>query len=483
MNLGIVVYFLGCILTIEGILMIFPCVIACIYRETSGFWFLGIGCICGLIGWLMAHRRPQNSVVYAKEGFVAVSLSWIVLSLFGALPFWLSREISRFEDALFEVISGFTTTGSSILNDVEALSHCMLAWRSFTHWIGGMGVLVFLLAILPMGAGYNIHIMRAESPGPVVSKLVPRVKTSASILYMIYTGMTVAQILLLLAGGMHWFDAICISFGSAGTGGFGVLNDSCGSYTVYQQVVTTIFMILFGVNFNFYYLLLIRKPKDAFKSEEVRAYLAIIFASALLITWNIRGDFSSLLTAFQQSMFQVASIITTTGFSSLDFDLWPSFSKWILVMLMFIGACAGSTGGGLKVSRVVMAVKTGAREIQSLIHPRSIKVLKFEGKPMESSLIRSLGVYFAIYFVTLFVSILVLSLENYDLETNFTAVAATRNNIGPGLSKVGATCNFSFFNPLSKVVLMFDMLAGRLELFPMLVLFSPQTWTQALKKG
>ncbi|MCD8122299.1 MAG: TrkH family potassium uptake protein [Clostridiales bacterium] len=481
MNFGIIIYFLGCILAIEGALMVLPCIIALIYQETSGFWFLGIGCLCGVLGWLMAHKKPKNSVVYAKEGFVAVSLSWIVLSFFGALPFWLSREIPRFEDALFEVISGFTTTGSSILSDVEALSHTMLAWRSFTHWIGGMGVLVFLLAILPMGAGYNIHIMRAESPGPVVGKLVPRVKTSAAILYLIYFSMTVTEIILLLASGMHWFDAICLSFGSAGTGGFGILNDSCASYTVLQQVIITIFIIMFGVNFNFYYLLLIRKPKDALKSEEVRAYFGIILVSALLITWNIRDYFPSILTAFQQTMFQVGSIITTTGYSTLDFDLWPSFSKWIMVLLMFIGACAGSTGGGLKVSRVMMVVKTGAREIQSLIHPRSVKVLKFEGKPMDSSLIRSLGIYLAMYFVTLFVSVLIISLENYDLETNFTAVVATINNIGPGLSKVGASCNFGFFNPLSKVVIMFDMLAGRLELFPMLVLFSPQTWTQAWK--
>lgn len=476
MNIGIILYFLGWVLGVEGVLMLLPCAIALIFHETAGWYFVGIGLLCGVIGWTLGHKRPTNTVFYAKEGFVSVALSWIVLSLFGAMPFYLSREIPRFEDALFEVISGFTTTGTSILPDVEALSHCMLVWRSFTHWIGGMGVLVFLLAILPMASGYNMHIMRAESPGPSVGKLVPRVKTTAKILYLIYFAMTVIQMVLLFFSGMPWFDTLCISLGTAGTGGFGILNSSCGSYTIFQQAVITVFMILFGVNFNFYYLMLIKKPKEALQSEEVRYYFGIILVSALLIAWNIRGQFANIFLAFHHALFQVGSVITTTGFSTVDFDLWPSFAKWILVTLMFMGACAGSTGGGLKVSRVVIAFKTASREIQSLIHPRSIKVLKFEGKTVDQSIIKSLGAYLAGYFVVFFVSVLIVSLDNMDLETNFTAIAATFNNIGPGLAKAGPTCNFAFFSPLSKFVMMFDMLAGRLELFPMLVLFSPRTW-------
>lgn len=476
MNIGIVIYFLGWVLGIESILMLFPCVIAVIYQEFSGIYFFIIALIGGVLGWLMAHKKPKSTVFYAKEGFVAVALSWIVLSIFGALPFFISGEIPVFENALFEVISGFTTTGASILNDVEALSHCMLMWRSFTHWIGGMGVLVFILAVLPLAGGYNIHIMRAESPGPSVGKLVPRVKTTAKILYMIYLFMTVLEIVILLASGMPWFHSIAMSLGTAGTGGFGLLADSCGSYTVFQQAVLTVFMILFGVNFNAYYLLLIRKPKDAFRSEEVRGYFAIILASILLITWNIRGEFANILLAFHHSAFQVASIITTTGFSSVDFDLWPNFSKTILVCLMFIGACAGSTGGGIKVSRIAISFKTVKKELSSLIHPRSIKVLKYEGKAIEHTVLRSINTYLIAYAMIYAVSTLLISLDNYDFTTNFTAVAATLNNIGPGLNQVGPTCSFDLYSPFSKYVLMFDMLAGRLELFPMLVLFSPRTW-------
>lgn len=476
MNIKIVLYFLGWVLNIEAIFMLLPCAIALVYGETGGFYFLGIGIVCGILGWLCSHKKPSNSIFYAREGFVSVALSWIVLSFFGALPFYLSGEIPLFEDALFEVISGFTTTGASILTDVEALSKCMLMWRSFTHWIGGMGVLVFILAVLPLAGGYNIHIMRAESPGPSVGKLVPKVKTTAKILYVIYFSMTVLQILILLLSGMHWFDALATGFGTAGTGGFGVLNDSLGSYTTFQQAVTTVFMILFGVNFNIYYLFLIRKPRDAFHSEEVRTYLGVILASILLIAWNTRGMFGSLLETLHHVAFQVASIITTTGFSTVDFDLWPSFSKTILVCLMFIGACAGSTGGGIKVSRIAIAIKTVRKELSFLIHPRSVKVLKFEGKTIEHTVLRSINTYLIAYLLIFVTSILLVSLNNFDPTTNFTAVAATLNNIGPGLNEVGPTCNFSIFDPGTKLVLMFDMLAGRLELFPMLLLFSPRTW-------
>lgn len=476
MNIRIVLYFLGWVLNIEAIFMLLPCAVALVYGEGNGFYFLAIGLVCGVLGWLCSHKKPANTIFYAREGFVSVAMSWIVLSFFGALPFYLSGEIPLFEDALFEVISGFTTTGASVLADVEALSKCMLMWRSFTHWIGGMGVLVFILAVLPLAGGYNIHIMRAESPGPSVGKLVPKVKATAKILYLIYFAMTVVQILLLLFGGMHWFDALAIGFGTAGTGGFGVLNDSLGSYTTYQQAVTTIFMILFGVNFNIYYLFLIRKPKDAFRSEEVRAYLGIILVSILLIAWNTRGLYSGILQALHHGAFQVASIITTTGYSTVDFDLWPSFSKTILVCLMFVGACAGSTGGGIKVSRIAIAVKTVRKELSFLIHPRSVKVLKFEGKTIEHTVLRSINTYLIAYLLIFVVSVVLLSLDNFDLTTNFTAVAATLNNIGPGLGEVGPTCNFSIFGPWTKFVLMFDMLAGRLELFPMLLLFSPRTW-------
>ena len=476
MNISMILYFLGWVLKIEGILMILPCAIALIYQELNGLYFLGIGLFCVISGWLMSRKKPSNTVFYAKEGFVSVALSWIVLSVFGALPFYFSGEIPLFEDALFEVISGFTTTGASVLSDVEALSRCMLMWRSFTHWIGGMGVLVFILAVLPLAGGYNMHIMRAESPGPSVGKLVPRVKLTAKILYVIYFSMTVLQILILLASGMPWFDSLAMSFGTAGTGGFGILNSSCGSYTTLQQAVFTIFMILFGINFNVYYLFLIKKPKDALHCEEMRGYLAIIAASILLIAWNIREYYPTIFQAIHHSAFQVASIITTTGYSTADFDLWPSFSKTILVILMFVGACAGSTGGGIKVSRIAIAFKTVKKEMSSLIHPRSIKILKYEGKPIEHTVLRSINTYLITYMLIFAGSILLISLNEFDPTTNFTAVAATLNNIGPGLEKVGPTCNFGIFSTFSKYVLMFDMLAGRLELFPMLLLFSPRTW-------
>ena len=476
MNIRIILYFLGWVLKIEALFMILPYIIAAIYQEKSGIYFLIVGLVSGVLGWLISHKPPQNRAFYAREGFVSVALSWIVLSFFGALPFYLSGEIPLFEDALFEIISGFTTTGTSILPDVEALSRCMIMWRSFTHWIGGMGVLVFILAILPMVGGCNMYIMKAESPGPSVGKLVPKVKTTAKILYLIYFAMTLVQIVILLGSGMHWFDAVAMSFGTAGTGGFGILNDSAASYTTFQQGVITVFMILFGVNFNVYYLFLIKKPKEALLSEEARYYLLIILAAIVLITWNIRGSFSSLFQAIHHSAFQVASIITTTGYATLDFDLWPSFSKTILVILMFIGACAGSTGGGMKVSRIVIGMKTVKKELSTLIHPRSVKILRFEGKAIEHTVLRSVNTYFIAYMVIFVVSLLIVSIENYDLVTNFTAVTTALNNIGPGLGKAGPTCNFSFFSPLTKVVLMFDMLAGRLELFPMLLLFSPRTW-------
>lgn len=478
MNYKIIRYFLGWVLKIEAAIMLFPCLIAVIYQEAEGIVILGVAAASALIGWFLSWRKPENTVFYAKEGFVSVALSWIVLSLVGAMPFCLSGEIPRFEDAMFEIISGFTTTGASILTNVEALPKCLLMWRSLTHWIGGMGVLVFLLTVLPLASGYNIHIMRAESPGPSVGKLVPRVKTTAKILYCIYLAMTLVQIVLLLAGGMHWFDSLAITFGSAGTGGFGIKNDSMGSYTVYQQAVTTIFMILFGINFNVYYLFLIRRPKEAFRCEEARAYLGIILASTLLITWNVRGYFGTLWEAFHHSAFQVGSIITTTGYSTVDFDQWPTFSKMIICGLMFVGACAGSTGGGLKVSRAVIAGKTVIKEMASLVHSRSVKVLRFEGKTIEHNVLRSINTYIVIYAVVLGLSTLLVSLDNKDMVTTFTAVLSAFNNIGPGLGEAGPAGSFQGFSACSKYVMMFDMLAGRLEIFPMMILFSPKTWSR-----
>ena len=477
MNKKIIIYLLGWILNIEALFMLLPFVVALIYKEFNGVWFLIISLVCGGIGFLFTRKKPENLVFFAKEGFVSVALSWILLSFFGALPFYFSREIVLFEDALFEVISGFTTTGGSILSDVESLSKCMLFWRSFTHWLGGMGVLVFILSILPLAGGYNMYIMKAESPGPSVGKLVPRVRSTAKILYSIYLFMTVLEVMLLLIGGMPLFDSLTTSFGTAGTGGFGIKNNSLAFYdSYYLQGIVTLFMILFGVNFNVYYLLLIRRPKEAFFSEEARTYLGIIAISILLITINIHKGFENIFMALHHAAFQVASIITTTGFSTVDFDLWPQFSKMILIVLMFIGACAGSTGGGIKVSRVLILVKAVKKELDSLIHPRSIKVLQLEGKPIEHKVMRSINTFLGAYILIFIGSLILISLDNFNFTTNFTAIAATINNIGPGLEGAGPTQNFSQFSTLSKYVMMFDMLAGRLEIFPMLLLFSPSTW-------
>jgi len=478
MNIKIIFYFLGWVLNIEALLMLLPCMISLIYRDGQLGVFLSVMALCLAIGWMTTHKKQENTVFYAKEGFVAVALIWIVLSFFGALPFWISGEIPSLTDALFETISGFTTTGASILNNVEGLSPSITMWRSFTHWVGGMGVLVFILAVLPLaGGGYAMHIMRAESPGPSVGKLAPKVKTTAKILYVIYLSITLIQVLLLVLGGMPLFDSLATSFGTAGTGGFGIKNNSMAYYdSYYLQGVVTVFMILFGVNFNVYYLLRVRRFKEAFSCEEARAYLGIILASVIFITINIHGAFENVFQAFHHAAFQVASIITTTGFSTVDFDTWPQFSKTILIALMFIGACAGSTGGGMKVSRIMIWLKSVKSELSALIHPRSVKVLKLEGKALDSGIMRSVNNYFIAYFLIFAFSVLIVSLDNFDFTTTFTAVAATFNNIGPGLGGVGPMCNFSQLSALSKYVLMFDMLAGRLEIFPMLILFSPSTW-------
>ena len=482
MNTSIIRYVLGQVLKIEGLFMLLPCLVALIYGEFSGFAFLGTALASILIGYLMTFRKPRSHVFYLKEGCITTALSWILLSIFGALPLWISGEIPSYTDALFETISGFTTTGASILSDVEALSRCMLFWRSFTHWIGGMGVLVFLLAIVPLSGGSNINLMRAESPGPSVGKLVPKMRASARILYAIYLFLTVLQIVLLLFGKMPLFEAICASLGTAGTGGFGFLNDGMASYSPYIQWVITIFMILFGVNFNAYYFILFKQFGKAFKMEEVRYYFLIILAAIGVIFVDIADLFSSAFEALTHAAFQVGSIITTTGYSTTDFNLWPETSKTILLCLMFIGACAGSTGGGMKVSRFVVLAKTIRKEFHSYIHPRSVKKIQMDEKPIEHEVIRSINVYCVTFFFLFCLSLLLISLEGYDFLTNFSAVTATINNIGPGLNLVGPAANFGFFSDLSKYVLMFDMLAGRLELFPLLILFHPSVWKDMLSR-
>lgn len=476
MNTSVIRYILGNVLKLEGFLLLLPCIVAGAYQEKNGIYFLIVALISIAIGFIFSARKPKDFTMYLKEGCVATSLSWIILSIFGSLPFYLSGEIPSFTDALFETISGFTTTGASILPEVESLSYCMNFWRCFTHWIGGMGVLVFLLAIIPLSGGSNINLMRAESPGPSVGKLVPKLRHTARLLYIIYFGLTLLEMILLLFGKMSLFDSICTALGTAGTGGFGIKNDSMGSYSVYLQWVVTIFMILFGVNFNAYYLLFFGHIKDAFKVEEVKHYFGIILAAIVVISINIAHMCTNVFDAITKAAFQVGSIITTTGFSTTDFDKWPEFSKGVLVLLMFIGACAGSTGGGIKVSRVVIAVKTIGKELNGYIHPKSVKKISFEHKPVDHDVIRSINVYFMAYIAIFVVSMMFITIENYDFTTSFTAVAATFNNIGPGLSLVGPTHNFGFFNDFSKYILMFDMLAGRLELFPLLILFHPSIW-------
>lgn len=482
MNRSAIGYILGYVLMVEGVLLMLPVVVALIYQEQEGVWYFATAFACVLIGFLITRRKPKSFLFYLKEGCVATALSWIVMSIMGAMPFWLSKEIPSYIDALFETISGFTTTGASILSEVESLSHTALFWRSFTHWIGGMGVLVFLLMIIPLSGGSNMNLMRAESPGPSVGKLVPRIKSTAQILYVIYFGMTVVETVLLIIGGMDVFESLATAFGTAGTGGFGIKNDSMGGYSSYIQWVVTIFMILFGVNFNAYYMILLKKWKKAVKMEEVRYYFFIIGISILIIFFNILHLVGNVWDALRHAAFQVGSIITTTGFSTTDFDQWPQTSKTVLVLLMFIGACAGSTGGGIKVSRIVILVKTVGKELHSYIHPKSIRKVKFEKKPVEHEVVRSTNVYFIAFMVIFAASILIVSFEGKGLVTTFTSVAATINNIGPGLELVGPTGNFGSFHPVSKLVFMFDMLAGRLELFPLLILFHPALWKDAIKK-
>lgn len=475
MNYSVIFYIMGWILNFEAVFMILPCIVALIYKEPAGCYLLTMA-LCLLMGIPLVLKKPKNQIFYTAEGFVTVSLSWVVLSVMGAVPFLLSGHILNPMDALFETVSGFTTTGASILNDVETLPKCHLFWRSFTHWIGGMGVLVFILSLLPLAGGTHMNLMKAESPGPSVSKLVPKVQTTAKLLYSIYLGMTVLECVILLFGGMPLFDAITITFGTAGTGGFAIRNTSLGEYSAFQQNVVTVFMILFGVNFNVYFLFLIGKIRAGLKSEEVRCYLLVIAAAIGIITIDTMSLYRSAGEALHHAAFQVGSIITTTGYGTVDFNLWPQASRTVLVLLMFIGACAGSTGGGIKVSRFIVLFKSMKMELSHLLHPNAVIKIKMDGKVLDEDMIRSVNVYMVAYILLFAISVFLIAVDERDLITNFTAVAATFNNIGPGLELVGPTQNFGLFSNFSKGVLIFDMLAGRLEIFPMLLLFNRETW-------
>ena len=479
MNYKMMGRFIAQILFVEGVFMI-PALLISLYCGDSmavrGFiWTLVL--IAVLAGGLWFLCKGAPSAFYAKEGLVCVAASWIVLSLIGCLPFYISREIPSYIDAFFEIVSGFTTTGSSILSDVEALTNGILYWRSFSHWLGGMGVLVFLLAFTGgRGQGFTMHLLRAESPGPDVGKLVPKMRKTAAILYIIYVVMTIINIIFLLIGDMPLLESLCTAFGTAGTGGLGIKNDSMASYSPYLQNVTTIFMALFGINFSCYYLILLGQVKSVFKDEELRLYLGLIFGSIILIVLDLRDYYPTLGETIRHAAFQVSTIITTTGYASTDFDLWPSFSKSILVLLMMIGACAGSTGGGFKCARLLLVVKNMVRNIRQIVNPRQVKLVRNNGAVVSEKILDNANAYLAAYVIIMFLSFLVISLDNFSTGTNFTAVLACFNNIGPGLEAVGPTCNFGGFSNLSKLVLSFDMLAGRLEIFPMLVLFSPSTW-------
>lgn len=476
MNFSMISYIIGWILNFEAILMLLPCLTAAVYGESEGFVFLITMAVSLVLGISLVRKSPKTRVFYVREGFVTVALSWIILSIIGAIPFYISGCIPNVIDALFETVSGFTTTGASILSDVEALPHCMLFWRSFTHWIGGMGVLVFILSVLPMAGGSHLSLLKAESPGPSVSKLLPRVQSTAKILYGIYISLTVIEIILLLVGKMPVFDALTTAFGTAGTGGFGIKNNSLAGYSSYIQIVVTVFMILFGINFNLYFLLLMKKFVQAFKMEEIRWYLGIIAACILIITFNVRDLYTTVGDALKHASFQVASIITTTGFSTTNFNDWDQVSRTILVLLMFVGACAGSTGGGIKVSRFLIGMKTVKKELNQFIHPRSVKKVSIDGKLVEHEVVRSVNVFLVTYVLIFAFSTLLIGFDNHDMITNFTSVAATLNNIGPGLELVGPLGNFSIFSSGAKLVLIFDMIAGRLEIFPLLLLFMPETW-------
>lgn len=481
MNRKFVFYVFGRIAQVIALLLVLPAAVSLGYGEMLSFWaFVATAAGSAAVGTLIALIcRTKNRIIFAKEGFAIVSLAWIGMSAIGAMPFVLSGEIPHYIDAFFETVSGFTTTGASILTGVEAMSRGMLFWRSFTHWVGGMGVLVFVMAIVSSMTDRSIHIMRAEMPGPVVGKLVPRAKDTAKILYLIYIVMTIVEVIMLVMGGMTLFDSVLHSFGSAGTGGFGIKADSVAGYSPYCQNVIATFMMIFGINFNLYYLLLIGRVRTVQKSTELWAYLGIIAVSVVLITANLYSTNLDIPNALRLAYFQVTSIITTSGFSTADFNLWPSLSKAILLILMFFGGCAGSTAGGLKISRVVLLFKQILREIKHMLHPRAVTSVTCEGKPVDNQTLNSVAIYFAVYITCFVATFLLICIEPFDFETNFTAVAATFNNVGPGFGAVGPLGSFAEYTYFSKTVFSFAMLFGRLEIFPLIIALSPSTWKKA----
>ncbi len=479
MNKKMIFHMLGRIVTLQAVLMALPLICGIIYMEKSvASFFITMAIALALGAVLTLCNKPENKTIFAREGFIIVALAWIVMSAIGALPFVFSGAIPSYTDAFFETVSGFTTTGASIIEEgLEQMPKCILFWRSFTHWIGGMGVLVLVMAIVPTDTGRSIHIMRAEMPGPIVGKLVPKIKTTAKILYLIYIAMTLVQILMLFFGGMSLFDSIVHSFGTAGTGGFGIKSNSITDYSAYHQWVITAFMIFFGVNFNLFYLFLMRKFRSVFKSEELWIYISIILVSITLIAFNIYPKYGNISDTVRNSSFQVASVISTTGYATADFNVWPTLSKAILFLLMFIGACAGSTAGGLKVSRVILLFKQIRSNLKQMLHSRSVASIKLEGRKVENSTVSNVTTYFAIYVMCMAVIFLVLSMaDNFDMETDASAVASCFNNIGPGFGKVGPASSYAAYSAVSKWTLSIGMLMGRLEILPMLLLFAPSSW-------
>lgn len=482
MNYKMVAFVLGRIFCIEAVLMLFPMLCAACYGE----WyllpaFLLPAVLLAVLGLAASLRTPKNTAIFARDGLAIVALVWVLMSAFGALPFVISGEIPSFIDAFFETVSGFTTTGSTILTDVEALSHGTLFWRSFAHWVGGMGVLVLAMAVLPMTDGRAMHLMRAEVPGPTVGKISSKLSDSAKILYAIYFAMTLAEVILLCAGGMPLFDSLIHAFGTAGTGGFSNKGLSVGAYNnPYFEIVIGVFMLLFGINFNLYYFLLLRRFRDAFCSEEMLTYLGIVAFSTVTITLNILHLYDGVGTALRTAFFQVSSIITTTGYASADFNLWPTYARTVICILTFIGACAGSTAGGLKISRIIIFFKAAKQDLNKMLHTHAVTTVRFEGKPLDEKVLRGVHNYFNIYMLLLAVSILLISLDGFDLVTTFTSVLTCINNVGPGLEVVGPMGNFAGFSAPAKLLLSFDMLAGRLELYPMLALFSPRLWQKRI---
>ena len=470
-----VFYILGRILMVEAALMLPSVIVGIVYGEKATLSFALPIVALALCGFLLSFKKPENREIYARDGFFIVASAWVVMSLFGALPFFFCGRFGSFVDCFFEVVSGFTTTGASILSEVEALPNCILFWRSFTHWVGGMGVLVFVMAILPLSEERSLYLMKAESPGPVVGKLVPKMKDTARVLYGIYIVLTFICIIFLVCGKMPVFDAICHAFGTAGTGGFSIKNAGIGFYnSAYIEMVLAVFMLLFGINFNLFYLILLGNIKDALKSEELRWYLSIVGASTLIISLNIMKTFKG--QSFRYAFFQVSSIITTTGFASTDFDMWPNLSKGILLCLMLIGACAGSTGGGIKCARVLLLFKSFTRSIRSAARPQRVQVMRLNGQVIDETVLSATNVYLVAYVVIIVISFLIVSVDGFSVTTNISAVAACFNNVGPGFEKVGPMSNYSQFGIVSKITLIIDMLAGRLEIFPILTLLAKDTW-------